>query len=321
MARIHLHVVHGVLHDGCCGGMAALYPVSGGFTHYASRFVDPALGFALGYNYWYSYAITVPTEVVAASIVISYWDTTTNAAVYITVLTVAIFVINFMGARWYGETEFWFSAIKVVTIVGLIILSLILMCGGGPNHDKIDSGTGETPDRSTASLLEMVSLAGRGDTFWLSGMCSYKLLSRLSELKLLLLYVQAARSRADVRLWERHKTREKPFPRRLSEFSGDSYSSTYSAFSSFQSWCHMTTRISSTVQEMPPLHHSSLRSTTPVSRYFLQSPTPYSSSLRGQPVIPTCTHRPEHSTLWQLKAKRRKSFESVPSEVFQFGVW
>ncbi|WVQ77052.1 hypothetical protein IAR50_006731 [Cryptococcus sp. DSM 104548] len=119
------------------GEMAALYPVSGAFTHYASRFVDPSLGFALGFNYWYSYAITIPTEIVAATIVISYWDADTNAAAYITVLLVAIWVINFLGAKAYGEAEFWFSSIKVITIVGLIILGIVLMCGGGPNHDPI----------------------------------------------------------------------------------------------------------------------------------------------------------------------------------------
>jgi amino acid transporter len=48
------------------GEMATLFPVSGGFTHYATRFVDPALGFALGVNYWYSYAITVPTGMSSA---------------------------------------------------------------------------------------------------------------------------------------------------------------------------------------------------------------------------------------------------------------
>lgn len=37
----------------------------------------------------------------------------------------------------YGEFEFWFSLIKVITIVGLIILSLVLMCGGGPTKDPI----------------------------------------------------------------------------------------------------------------------------------------------------------------------------------------
>ncbi|TYJ54809.1 hypothetical protein B9479_004480 [Cryptococcus floricola] len=119
------------------GEMAALFPVSGAFTHYAARFVDPSLGFALGFNYWYSYAITIPTEIVAATIVISYWDADTNAAVYITVCLVMIWAINFLGAKAYGEAEFWFSSIKVITIVGLIILGIVLMCGGGPSHDAI----------------------------------------------------------------------------------------------------------------------------------------------------------------------------------------
>ncbi|KAL1412631.1 hypothetical protein Q8F55_000378 [Vanrija albida] len=119
------------------GEMATLFPVAGAFTHYAARFVDPALGFAVGFNYWYSWAITTPTELVASAIVISYWDTKTNPAVYITVTLVLVWLVNFFGARAYGECEFWFSAIKVVTIVGLIILGLVLMCGGGPNHDPI----------------------------------------------------------------------------------------------------------------------------------------------------------------------------------------
>jgi amino acid transporter len=119
------------------GEMAALFPVAGAFTHYASRFVDPALGFATGFNYWYSYAITIPTEIVAAAIVISYWNTTINSAVWITICLVAIWGINLWGARAYGEAEFWFSAIKVTGITGLIILGLILMCGGGPDHDAI----------------------------------------------------------------------------------------------------------------------------------------------------------------------------------------
>ena len=119
------------------GEMASLYPVAGAFTHYGARFVDPALGFAQGVNYWYSYAITLPTEVVSATIVISYWDTKTPAAAYIIVCLVPIWFINLWGARAYGEAEFWFSSIKVITIVGLLILGVILMAGGGPNHDPI----------------------------------------------------------------------------------------------------------------------------------------------------------------------------------------
>ena len=54
-----------------------------------------------------------------------------------TVCLVLILAINFLGARAYGETEFWFSTMKVLAIVGLIILGVVLMCGGGPNHDPI----------------------------------------------------------------------------------------------------------------------------------------------------------------------------------------
>jgi amino acid transporter len=63
-------------------------------THYATRWLDPALGFALGYNYWYSYAITLPTEITAAAIVISFWDEKTNPGVWITVFLVVILFIN-----------------------------------------------------------------------------------------------------------------------------------------------------------------------------------------------------------------------------------
>lgn len=74
----------------------------------------------------------------AAAIVISYWDEDPkHTAAYITVCLVLVWFINLWGARAYGEAEFWFSTIKVITIIGLIILGLILMCGGGPSHKPI----------------------------------------------------------------------------------------------------------------------------------------------------------------------------------------
>lgn len=54
-----------------------------------------------------------------------------------TVCLVLIVLINFLGVRAYGEAEFWFSSMKIIAIVGLILLGVILMAGGGPNHDVI----------------------------------------------------------------------------------------------------------------------------------------------------------------------------------------
>ena len=119
------------------GEMAALFPLAGGFTYYAARFVDPALGVATGWTYFYCWAISLPVEIVASAIIIQYWDQTTHAAVYMTVCLVLIIAINFFGAKWFGEAEFWFSSMKITAIVGLIILGVVLMAGGGPNHDVI----------------------------------------------------------------------------------------------------------------------------------------------------------------------------------------
>ena len=56
------------------GEMATYLPVSGSFSTYATRFVDPSLGFALGWNYWFNWVITVAADVTIAAQVIQYWS-------------------------------------------------------------------------------------------------------------------------------------------------------------------------------------------------------------------------------------------------------
>ena len=69
--------------------------------------------------------------------VIQYWvpRDRINPGVFIAVFLAAIVLINYFGVRFFGEFEFWLSSIKVVVILGLIILSLVLACGGGPDHN------------------------------------------------------------------------------------------------------------------------------------------------------------------------------------------
>ncbi|KAG8799276.1 hypothetical protein FRC17_007174, partial [Serendipita sp. 399] len=79
----------------------------------------------------------LPAELSAAAVLINYWNKTVNNAVWITMCLVVAVAINALGAGAYGEAEFVFASIKVITIVGLIILGIILDLGGGPNHDRI----------------------------------------------------------------------------------------------------------------------------------------------------------------------------------------
>ncbi|RFU35445.1 hypothetical protein B7463_g863, partial [Scytalidium lignicola] len=119
------------------GEMATWRPIASGFTGYATAYVDPALGFVLGYCYWFKYLLVVPTQLTATALVLQYWvpRERVNPGVWIAVFLIVIVLINVFGVRFFGELEFWMSSIKVTVVLGVILLSLILACGGGPNHD------------------------------------------------------------------------------------------------------------------------------------------------------------------------------------------
>ncbi|KAF5362276.1 hypothetical protein D9756_002203 [Leucocoprinus leucothites] len=120
------------------GEMTCWAPISGTFPHFAARWVDPALGFAVGWNYFYGTAITIPTEISAATVLLTFWDSNTkHAAIYIAVVWIVILTINVFGVRWFGEAEFTFAIIKLALIIALLLSGLVIDLGGGPNHDRI----------------------------------------------------------------------------------------------------------------------------------------------------------------------------------------
>jgi len=120
------------------GEVTSHAPISGTFPHFAARWVDPALGFAVGWNYFYANAMTLPAEITAATLLLTFWDSNVNhQPIYIAVMIVCCVGINLFGVRYFGESEFVFSCIKLMLITGLIIGGLAVSLGGGPNHDRI----------------------------------------------------------------------------------------------------------------------------------------------------------------------------------------
>ncbi|MGG7077065.1 amino acid permease [Clostridium sardiniense] len=111
------------------GEMATYMPVSGSFGVYATKFIDPALGFALGWNYWYNWAITIATEMVAGSLVMKYWFPNVPGIIWSSIFLVLIVGLNLLSAKAYGESEFWFAGIKVVTVIVFIVVGVLMIFG------------------------------------------------------------------------------------------------------------------------------------------------------------------------------------------------
>lgn len=57
--------------------------------------------------------------------------------VWIAIILVVILLLNIIAVSFFGEAEFWFASIKLLTILGLIILGVVLFFGGGPSHDRL----------------------------------------------------------------------------------------------------------------------------------------------------------------------------------------
>jgi len=111
------------------GEMATFMPISGSFSSYATKFIDPALGFALGWNYWYNWAITIAAELVAGALIMKYWFPNVNA-LYWSILFLAIIVgLNILSAKAYGESEYWFAGIKVVTVIVFLVIGILMILG------------------------------------------------------------------------------------------------------------------------------------------------------------------------------------------------
>ncbi|OAA67999.1 amino-acid permease [Niveomyces insectorum RCEF 264] len=110
--------------------LAVLYPVNGAFYTYVVRFIDPAWGFAMGWEYAITWLTILPFELTAASITIRFWREDLNEGIWIAVFLVVLTVIQIFGVRGYGEVEFVLSLIKILACTGFIILGIVINCGG-----------------------------------------------------------------------------------------------------------------------------------------------------------------------------------------------
>lgn len=129
------------------GELASVLPVSGAHSAYATRFIDPAWGFAMGYNYFLQWLVTAPIEFTAASIMIQFWDTkeVVPRGVWIAIFFIVLLVINLFGVRGYAEFEFIATLIKVITVIGLIIVMICIDCGGTPSNKYLGAATWHNP--------------------------------------------------------------------------------------------------------------------------------------------------------------------------------
>lgn len=130
------------------GELAAFMPVSGSFATYGSKYVEEGFGFALGWNYWYNWAVTIAVDLVASQLVMNYWFPDTPGWIWSAMFLCLMFLLNFISVKGFGEAEYWFSLIKVVTVIIFIVVGVLMILGilrGGEHAGWHNWQVGDAP--------------------------------------------------------------------------------------------------------------------------------------------------------------------------------
>lgn len=115
------------------GEMASVSPETGSFEAYANRFIGRWAGFSVGWLYWWFWAVTVAIEATAAATIIHQWFPSVAQWAAAGILVLLMMGLNLVTVRTYGEAEFWFSSIKIVAILTVIVVGVLALLGIIPN--------------------------------------------------------------------------------------------------------------------------------------------------------------------------------------------
>jgi AAT family amino acid transporter len=109
------------------GELLTYRPVAGSFATYAEEFCGPFAGFVTGWSYWFMWVVIAMAELTAIGIYVRYWFPNVPQWMPALIALVALYGSNLLAVRVFGELEFWFALIKVVTIVALIVAGVVVI--------------------------------------------------------------------------------------------------------------------------------------------------------------------------------------------------
>jgi amino acid transporter, AAT family len=113
------------------GEMTVAHPVAGSFGVHSEMYLHPWAGFAMRYSYWLAQVIAIGSEMIAASIYCKHWFPQVPSWWWIAGFSAALVYVNARSVASFGEFEYWFAMLKVITITMFLILGAALVFGIG----------------------------------------------------------------------------------------------------------------------------------------------------------------------------------------------
>jgi amino acid transporter, AAT family len=112
------------------GELASVHPAAGSFGVYGELYLNPYLGFLCRAAYWASIAFSIGAELTASATYMAYWFPVVPGEGWVILFSALLLLVNLRSVASYGRFEFWFSMIKLATIVAFILAGAALLFSG-----------------------------------------------------------------------------------------------------------------------------------------------------------------------------------------------
>jgi len=112
------------------GELASMHPAAGSFGLYGELYLNQYLGFLCRAAYWASIAFSIGAELTASAAYMTYWFPAVPGEIWVIVFSALLLLVNLRSVASYGRFEFWFSMIKLATIVAFIVAGAALLFSG-----------------------------------------------------------------------------------------------------------------------------------------------------------------------------------------------
>ncbi|BAH16786.1 amino acid permease [Macrococcoides caseolyticum] len=120
------------------GELVYLYPTTGSFADYASEYLHPVAGYVTAWANIFQWIVVGMSEVIAVGQYMQFWWPELPSWIPGVIVIITLAAANMASVKAFGEFEFWFAMIKIVTIILMIIAGLgIILFGFGNNGNPI----------------------------------------------------------------------------------------------------------------------------------------------------------------------------------------
>ena len=136
------------------GELSSVHPAAGSFGLYGDLYLNQWAGFVARAGYWAAIAVSIGAELVASATYMAFWFPSVPVLFWVVVFSAVLLLVNFRSVGNYGQFEYWFAMIKVLTIVVFITIGAVLLLSGLVPPQYTSQG-GFLPKGPLAPLLAM----------------------------------------------------------------------------------------------------------------------------------------------------------------------